>query len=34
MMFDDMVDTYLLEITPAEITIVKALIAGDKSRCP
>jgi len=33
MMFDDMVDTYLLDITPEEIAIVKALISGDKTRC-
>ena len=34
MMFDDMVETYQLDITPEEVTIVKALIAGDKERCP
>ncbi|KAL4067181.1 hypothetical protein V8B97DRAFT_1978480 [Scleroderma yunnanense] len=34
MMFDDMVDAYMLDITPEEMTIVKALIAGDKTRCP
>lgn len=34
MMFDDMVDTYMLDITPEEVTIVKGLIAGDKTRCP
>ncbi|KAF9233355.1 hypothetical protein BU15DRAFT_90386 [Melanogaster broomeanus] len=33
MMFDDMVETYQLDITPEEVTIVKALIAGDKERC-
>ncbi|KIJ12895.1 hypothetical protein PAXINDRAFT_82056 [Paxillus involutus ATCC 200175] len=33
MMFDDMVETYQLDITPEEVTIVKALIAGDKDRC-
>ncbi|KIJ21241.1 hypothetical protein PAXINDRAFT_160479 [Paxillus involutus ATCC 200175] len=33
MMFDDMVETYQLDITPEEVTIVKALIAGDKNRC-
>ncbi|KAF8554681.1 HD-domain/PDEase-like protein [Imleria badia] len=34
MMFDDMVETYQLDITPEEATIVKALIAGEKERCP
>jgi len=34
MMFDDMVETYQLDITPEEATIVKALIAGDQKRCP
>ena len=34
MMFDDMVETYQLDITPEEVMIVKALIAGDKARCP
>ena len=34
MMFDDMVETYQLEITPEEATLVKALIAGDRKRCP
>lgn len=33
MMFDDMVDTYQLDITPEEVTIVKALIAGEQDRC-
>lgn len=32
-MFDDMVDTYQLDITPEEVTIVKALIAGEQDRC-
>lgn len=32
-MFDDMVETYQLDITLEEITLVKALIAGDKGRC-
>lgn len=34
MMFDDMVETYQLEITLEEATIVKALISGKKERCP
>ncbi|KAF8436802.1 hypothetical protein L210DRAFT_979380 [Boletus edulis BED1] len=34
MMFDDMVQTYQLDITPEEVIIVKALIAGKASRCP
>ncbi|KAI9460398.1 hypothetical protein HD554DRAFT_2206873 [Boletus coccyginus] len=34
MMFDDMVETYQLDITTEEATIVKALIAGDLKRCP
>lgn len=33
-MFDDMVEAYQLSITPEEVTLVKALIAGDKTRCP
>ncbi|KAG9309841.1 hypothetical protein JVU11DRAFT_1149 [Chiua virens] len=33
MMFDDMVKTYQLDITPEEVTLVKALIAGDMDRC-
>ncbi|KAI6027108.1 hypothetical protein EDC04DRAFT_2718583 [Pisolithus marmoratus] len=32
MMFDDLVETYRPEITPEEVIIVKALIAGDKTR--
>ena len=34
MMFDDMVETYQLDITPEEVTLVKALIAGEGKRCP
>jgi HD superfamily phosphohydrolase len=34
MMFDDMVDTYQLDISPEEVTLVKALISGDGTRCP
>lgn len=34
MMFDDMVETYGLDIMPEEMTLVKALIAGDPTRCP
>lgn len=34
MMFDDLVETYRPEITPEEVVIVKALIAGDRTRCP
>ena len=33
-MFDDMVETYQLDITPEEVTLVKALIAGEGKRCP
>ncbi|KAH7881867.1 hypothetical protein F5I97DRAFT_474016 [Phlebopus sp. FC_14] len=33
MMFDDMVETYQLDISPEEVQLVKALIAGDKERC-
>ncbi|KIJ58839.1 hypothetical protein HYDPIDRAFT_101908 [Hydnomerulius pinastri MD-312] len=33
MMFEDMVESYQLDITPEEATLVKALIAGDKERC-
>ncbi|KAG8218176.1 hypothetical protein J3R82DRAFT_3727 [Butyriboletus roseoflavus] len=33
MMFDDMVETYQLDITPEEANLVKALIVGDKKRC-
>lgn len=33
MMFDDMVETYQLDITSEEVTLVKALIAGDPKRC-
>ncbi|KAI6096736.1 hypothetical protein F5141DRAFT_561444 [Pisolithus sp. B1] len=34
MMFDDLVETYRPEITPEEVIVVKALIAGDRTRCP
>ncbi|KAH0839456.1 hypothetical protein J3R83DRAFT_246 [Lanmaoa asiatica] len=34
MMFDDMVETYQLDITSEEVLIVKALITGEKKRCP
>ena len=33
MMFDDMVIKYRLDITPDEVNLVKALIAGDVTRC-
>lgn len=33
MMFDDLVETYRPEITPDEAIVVKALIAGDRTRC-
>ncbi|KAI0062281.1 HD-domain/PDEase-like protein [Artomyces pyxidatus] len=33
MMFDDMINKYKLDIPPADVLFIKALIAGDKMRC-
>ncbi|KAI0254175.1 hypothetical protein BJV78DRAFT_1185914 [Lactifluus subvellereus] len=33
MMFDDMVEEYELDIPPAQVQFIKALIAGDGTRC-
>ena len=34
MMFDDMVKKYNIDLPPEDVLFIKALIAGDRTRCP
>lgn len=33
MMFDDMLEQHNIELAPEDVTFIKALIAGDPSKC-